>query len=57
MMESHIVVEEKDISEMEPIKTMIKKLLHDEFGIHHSTLEFECQPCNAYKHTLEKHHH
>jgi len=57
MMESHIVVEEKDIGDMEPIKTMIKKLLHDDFGIHHSTLEFECQPCNAYQHTLEKHHH
>jgi cobalt-zinc-cadmium efflux system protein len=57
MMESHIVVEEKDIREMEAIKTMIKKLLHDEFGIHHSTLEFECQPCNAFKHTLEPHNH
>jgi Co/Zn/Cd efflux system component len=57
MMESHIVVEENDITEMEPIKTMIKELLHNDFGIHHSTLEFECQPCNAYKHTLETHHH
>lgn len=57
MMESHIVVEEEYLSEMEPIKTMIKKLLHDEFGIHHSTLEFECQPCNAYKHKMETHQH
>lgn len=57
MMESHIVVEEEYISEMEPIKTMIKKLLHDDFGIHHSTLEFECEPCNAYKHKMEVHQH
>lgn len=57
MMESHIVVEEEYISEMEPIKTMIKKLLHDDFGIHHSTLEFECQPCNAFKHKMEAHQH
>lgn len=57
MMESHIVVEEKDIVEMEPIKTMIKKLLHDDFGIHHSTLEFECQPCNSYEHSLKTHPH
>ena len=57
MMESHIVIEEEYISEMEPIKTMIKKLLHDDFGIHHSTLEFECEPCNAYKHKMEAHQH
>jgi len=57
MMESHIVIEEEDIGEMESIKTIIKKLLRDDFGIHHSTLEFECEPCNAHHHELESHQH
>ncbi len=50
MMESHIVIEEEDISHMEEIKSSIKKVLHDDFGIHHSTLEFEFEPCNAHHH-------
>lgn len=57
MMESHIVVDQNDITEMETIKTDIKKILHDDFGIHHSTLEFECEPCNSHHHEMAAHHH
>lgn len=57
MMESHIAIEQEDIGEMENLKTAIKKLLHDDFGIHHSTLEFECEPCDAHHHELETHQH
>lgn len=57
MMESHIVVDEEDINEMEVIKKEIKTLLHDDFGIHHSTLEFECQPCSSHHHEALTHHH
>jgi len=57
MMESHIVIEEKDMNFMESIKSSIKKLLHDEFGIHHSTLEFEYEPCNSHHHQAVDHHH
>lgn len=56
MMESHIAIEQEDINEMETIKTAIKKVLHDDFGIHHSTLEFEFEPCNAHQHEMETHH-
>lgn len=57
MMESHIVVDQNDITEMEAIKTVVKKILHDDFGIHHSTLEFECEPCDSHHHEMEVHHH
>ncbi|HAH52392.1 MAG TPA: cation transporter [Balneola sp.] len=57
MMESHIVVDEEDINEMEVIKKEIKTLLHDDFGIHLSTLEFECQPCSSHHHEALTHHH
>jgi len=57
MMESHIVVDEDDLYEMETIKKKIKTLLHDEFGIHHSTLEFECQPCSSHQHVAVTHQH
>ena len=57
MMESHIVVDQNDITEMETIKSVIKKILHDDFDIHHSTLEFECEPCNSHHHEMAAHHH
>ncbi len=57
MMESHIAIEEKDIASMEEIKSSIKKILHDEFGIYHSTLEFEWKPCDAHVHKSSAHAH
>jgi len=43
-LECHIVLEED--SEMDNLKTQIKQMLHDQFEIVHSTLEFETQNCN-----------
>lgn len=57
MMECHVVVQESDITDMEFIKKSIKKLLHDKFDIHHSTLEFEYKPCNSRQHKTEVHSH
>lgn len=56
LLESHIVIEKEDIGEMESIKTSIKSLLHDRFNIHHSTLEFEFEPCGNHKHEVVHKH-
>ncbi|MEX0608118.1 MAG: cation diffusion facilitator family transporter [Balneolaceae bacterium] len=56
LLESHIVIEKQDLEKMESIKTEIKKLLHDKFGIHHSTLEFEFEPCADHKHEIVHQH-
>jgi cobalt-zinc-cadmium efflux system protein len=56
LLESHIVIEKDDIGEMESIKSSIKKILHDKFEIHHSTLEFEFEPCGAHQHELVHEH-
>lgn len=57
MMECHVVINEEDLHKMEEIKSHLKKLLHDEFKIFHSTLEFEFEPCGAVHHEPEHHHH
>ena len=57
MLECHVVIKKEDLSQMEDIKTSIKSMLHDEFEIFHSTLEFEFEPCGALHHELEHHHH
>jgi cobalt-zinc-cadmium efflux system protein len=45
LLESHVVIDETRLHEMEDIKSNIKKLLMADFNIHHSTLEFEFEPC------------
>lgn len=57
MLESHVVIEKRDLEKMETIKTKIKELLHDQFGINHSTLEFEFEPCGNHKHEVVHHNH
>lgn len=52
LLESHIVIEKEDLDEMESIKSSIKKVLHDEFDITHSTLEFEFEPCGDGDHKV-----
>lgn len=42
-LEAHVLIQ--DLSQMQPIKEALKKLLHDEFDIVHSTLEFELEHC------------
>lgn len=48
MLESHVVINENDLSRMESIKTKLKDVLSKQFNIHHSTLEFEFEPCKEY---------
>jgi len=50
MLESHVVIEEQDLGNMEEIKSMLKRKLQNEFGITHSTLEFEFEPCGRQVH-------
>lgn len=42
-LEAHVVVDPSQASRIEPIKEAVKTLLHAEFGITHSTLEFELE--------------
>lgn len=56
LLESHIVILKEDMHMMEEIKSAIKQVLHDEFNISHSTLEFEFEPCNAHKHDIVHQH-
>jgi len=48
LLESHVVIDKNDLTEMESIKASLKKLLGSKFNIHHSTLEFEFQPCEEH---------
>lgn len=57
MLESHILIKKRDLSELEIIKKEIKQILHDKFEILHSTLEFEFEPCDAVHHGDEPEHH
>lgn len=57
MLECHVVIKEEDLHQMEELKSSLKQLLHDDFNIYHSTLEFEFEPCGAAHHELEHLHH
>lgn len=48
LLESHVVIDEQNLANMETIKTRLKKLLKSDFNISHSTLEFEFEPCEAH---------
>jgi cobalt-zinc-cadmium efflux system protein len=48
LLESHVVIDENDMTQMESIKSSLKKLLSSNFDIHHSTLEFEFEPCDEH---------
>lgn len=45
LLESHVVIDKNDLNKMEFIKASLKELLESKFNIHHSTLEFEFEPC------------
>ncbi|MDX1585943.1 MAG: cation diffusion facilitator family transporter [Balneolaceae bacterium] len=45
LLESHVVIDESDMTNMETIKSSLKELLRNSFNIQHSTLEFEFEPC------------
>lgn len=48
LLESHVVIDEDNMPQMETIKSSIKSLLSSNFDIHHSTLEFEFEPCDEH---------
>ena len=48
LLESHVVIDEDNMGQMESIKSSLKNLLSTNFDIHHSTLEFEFEPCNEH---------
>lgn len=45
--EAHVCVDTNSLTEVEAIKSNMKKVLKTEFGINHSTLEFEHQAVNC----------
>lgn len=51
LLESHVVIDEDDMNQMEAIKSTLKELLATDFNIHHSTLEFEFEPCEEHAHS------
>lgn len=53
-MEAHVVIDEHDLNRMEVIKVAIKDMIEREFGIQHSTLEFETP---QQLHKVEHDHH
>lgn len=57
MLESHILIQKEDLEYMEKIKSSIKNMLLEEFEIHHSTLEFEIEPCEEPNHQVAHQHH
>jgi len=48
LLESHVVIDEENMNQMEPIKKSLKEVLSSNFHIHHSTLEFEFEPCEEH---------
>jgi cobalt-zinc-cadmium efflux system protein len=48
LLESHVVIDEGNMGQMESIKSALKNLLSTDFDIHHSTLEFEFEPCEEH---------
>ncbi|SMO51574.1 cation diffusion facilitator family transporter [Gracilimonas mengyeensis] len=56
LLESHVLIDKEDINEMEAIKSKLKTLLKEQFGINHSTLEFEFEPCRSPSHQVGSGH-
>ncbi len=44
-LEAHLVMDRSDLGEIERVKREAKEILHDRFGIEHSTLEVEVDAC------------
>lgn len=45
-LEAHVNVSDMKISESDRLRQKIETLLHDQFGIEHVTLQFECNQCH-----------
>ncbi|MCL4549409.1 MAG: cation diffusion facilitator family transporter [Bacteroidetes bacterium] len=44
-LEAHVNVNDMRISQSDALRTKIEKMLESKFGIHHITLQFECNQC------------
>ena len=44
-LEAHVNVSDMKISDSDRLRTNIENALHEKFGIHHITLQFECNQC------------
>jgi cobalt-zinc-cadmium efflux system protein len=55
MMECHVLIPGSESSRLESIKSDIKQVLSESFGITHSAIEFELEPCNEPGHTSHNH--
>lgn len=44
-LEAHVNITDMKISESNELRARIEKMLDDKFGIHHVTLQFECNQC------------
>lgn len=44
-LEAHVNINNMMISESDSLRLKIEKALHEKFGIHHITLQFECNQC------------
>jgi len=44
---AHVVVESQSLAEADSLSLRLRRLLHDEFGIQHTTLQLEGSPCDA----------
>lgn len=44
-LEAHLVMDRSDLQEIERVKSEAKDILHHRFGVEHSTLEIEVDPC------------
>ncbi len=51
--EAHVSIETCDLENMEEIKSQVKSILHHEFNVEHSTVEFETTQCCCQK-TLQQ---
>jgi cobalt-zinc-cadmium efflux system protein len=44
-LEAHVNINDMKISESDSLRFKIEKMLESQFGIHHITLQFECNQC------------
>jgi cobalt-zinc-cadmium efflux system protein len=44
-LEAHLVMDRSDLDEIERVKREAKAILHDRFGVEHTTLEIEVDAC------------
>jgi len=54
--EAHLVMEQADLGEIERVKREAKKVLHDQFGVEHTTLEVEIDACVEHERSVVPKH-